>query len=398
MSYCHSALSVRPSTVVRRQFSHFWLLLQNHLTDSDETWQKARTQRPLPSLWGFFATPSSKMAALASDWLEHFSTSSPQPLNEFWRNLTGSKSSTPSIKFVFFVPIGSPRWQPWPLIGWNILRLLLSNRWMDFDETTGSKSSTPSIKFVFFVLIGNPRWPPWPLIGWNIFGFFSATAERILTKFDRTQVLNALHQVCVLCRSEIQDGRPGLWLAETFFDFFSATAERILTKLDGKQVLYALYQVCVFLADRKSKMAALAFDWLKHFSTSYPQPLNGFWRNLIDSKSSTPSIRFVFFVPIGNPRWPPGLWLAETFFDFFSATAEWILTKLDRKQFIKALYQVCVFRADQKFTILWICLFYSAITQFWEYISFTMSVCVYIPLPLCKYIRLNFPQYSSFDL
>ena len=27
---------------------------------------------------------------------------------------------------------------------------------------------------------------------------------------------------------------------------------------------------------------------------------------------------------------------------------------------------------------------------FWGYISFTMSVCVYIPLPLCKYIRLNF--------
>ena len=84
----------------------FRLLLHNHWTDSDETWQKARTQRPLPS-FSFCADPSSKMAALASDWLKHFSTSSPQPLNGFWQNLIGSKYSKPSIKFVFFVPIGN---------------------------------------------------------------------------------------------------------------------------------------------------------------------------------------------------------------------------------------------------------------------------------------------------
>ena len=154
--------------------------------------------------------------------------------------------------------------------------------------------------------------------------------------------------------SEIQDGRPGLWFAETFFDF-TATAEWILTKLDRKQVLNVFYQVCVFFfrADQKSKMAILAFDWLKHFSTSSPQPLNGFWRNdrkqflkalyqvcvfrviqkskmaalasdwlkhfstsspqplngfrwnLTGNKSSTSSTKFVFFVPIANPRWLP---------------------------------------------------------------------------------------------
>ena len=48
------------------------------------------------------------------------------------------------------------------------------------------------------------------------------------------------------------------------FDFFSKTAEQILTKLDRKQVLKVLYQECVFRADWKSKMAS---DWLKHFST-----------------------------------------------------------------------------------------------------------------------------------
>ena len=35
-------------------------------------------------------------------------------------------------------------------------------------------------------------------------------------------------------------------------------------------------------------------------------------------------------------------------FDFFSETAEWNSTKLDRKQDLNVLYQVCVFRADRK--------------------------------------------------
>ena len=124
----------------------------------------------------FRADRKSKMAALASDWLKHFSTSSPQPLNGFWRNLTVSKSWKPSIKFVFFVPVGNRRWLPWPLIGWNIFRLLLRNRWMDYDKT------------------------------WQ-----EASPQRPLSS------------LCFSCHSEIQDGRHGAWLAETFFDFFSAT-------------------------------------------------------------------------------------------------------------------------------------------------------------------------------
>ena len=104
-----------------------------------------------------------------------------------------------------------------------------------------------------------------PSLTFHIFDFFSETAERNLTKLDRKQDLNVLYQVCVfradrknkmaapasdwlrhfrlllwnhwtefketwqearshcplpsLCfsgRSEKQDGRPGLWLTETF--------------------------------------------------------------------------------------------------------------------------------------------------------------------------------------
>ena len=121
-----------------------------------------------------------------------------------------------------------------------------------------------STKFVFFRPIGKIRWPSWPLIGWDIFDFSSESAEWNLTSLYREQELNVLYQVCVyradqktnmttlasdwlrhfrllfcshwtefnetwqearcqrplpsLCfsgQSEKQDGRPGLWLAET---------------------------------------------------------------------------------------------------------------------------------------------------------------------------------------
>ena len=211
---------VRPS-VVRLSvvsFSHFWLLW-NCWTEFNETWQEARSQRPLPSLC--FSGRSEKQDGRPGLWLaETFSASPLKPLNEIQRNLTGSKISMSSTKFVFFGPIGKT------------------------------------------------RWPPWPLIGWDIFGFSSETTERNSTKLDRKQDLNVLYQVCVfradrknkmaalasdwlrhfrlllwnhwtkfnetwqearsqrplpsLCfsgRSKKQDGCPGLWLAETFSTF-----------------------------------------------------------------------------------------------------------------------------------------------------------------------------------
>ena len=172
VSYCHSAPSVvrpsRPASVVRRKLSHFRLLLWNRWMEFNETWQKARSQRPLPSLC--FSGRSEKQDGRPGLWLaDTFSTSSLKPLNGIQWNLTRSKISMPSTKFVFFGPIGKTRWPPWALIGWDI------------------------------------------------------------------------------------------------FDFSSETAEQNSTKLDRKQDLNALYQVCVFRADQINKMAALASDWLRHF-------------------------------------------------------------------------------------------------------------------------------------
>ena len=146
------------------------------------------------------------------------------------------------------------------VVNFSHFRLLLWIR----PNLTGSKFSTSSTKFVFFGPIGKTKWPPWPLICWDIFDFSSETTERNSTKLDRKQDLNVLYQVCVF--RPIGKTRLPPWplIGWDIFDF-SETAERNWTKLDMKQDLNVLYKVCVFRADRKNKMAALASDWLRHF-------------------------------------------------------------------------------------------------------------------------------------
>ena len=345
--YCDHALSVVcPSSVVN--FSHFRLLLWNHWTEFNETWQEAGTHHPLPSLC--FSGRSEKQDGRPGLWLaDTFSTSPLKPLNRIQRNLTGSKISTSSTKFVFFGPIGKKQMAALASDWLTHFRLLLWNRWTEFNEIwqearsqrpppslcfsgwsekqdgrpglwlaetfstsplkplnriqrnlTGSRNSSSSTKFVFFGPIGKTRWPPWPLIGWHIFDFSSETAEQNSTKLDRKQDLNVLYQVCVF-RADWKktDGRPSLWLADTF-------------------------------------------------STSPLKPLNGIQRNLTGSKISTSSTKFVFFGLIGKTRWPPWPLIGWDIFDFSSETAEQNSTKFDRKQDLNVLYQVCVFRANWK--------------------------------------------------
>ena len=287
---------------------HFRLLLWNHWTEFNETWQEARSQRPLQSLC--FTGRSEKQDGRPGLWLaETFSTSPLKPLNRIQRNLIGSKISTSSTKFVFFRPIEKKtRWPPWPLIGWDIFDFSSETAvgWMEYNETwqeARSQRLLPSS--CFSGRSKKTRWPPWPLIGRDI------------------------------------------------FDFSSETTEPNLTKLDRKQDLNVLYQFCVFLANRKNKMAALASDWLRHFwlllwnrwrdfdetwqearfprllpslcflgrsekqdgrlglwlaetfSTSPLKPLNGLQRNLTGRKISKSFTKFVFFWPIGKTRWPP---------------------------------------------------------------------------------------------
>ena len=326
---------------------HFRLLLWNRWTEFNETWQEARSQRPLPSLC--FSGRSEKQDGRPGLWLaETFSISPLKPLNGIQRNLIGSKILTSSTKFVFFRPIGKK------------------------------------------------RWPPWPLIGWDIFDFSSETADRNSTKLDRKQDLNVLYQVCVfradrknkmaalasdwlrhfrlllwncwtelnetwrearsqrplpsLCfsgRSEKKDGRPGLWLAETFSTSPLKPLNRIQRNLTGSKISTSSTKFVFFRPiGKKDGRPGL---WLAEtFSTSPLKPLTGIQRNLTGSKISKSSTKFVFFGPIGKTRWPPWPLIGWDIFDFSSETAEQNSTKLDRKQDLNVLYQVCVFQANRK--------------------------------------------------
>ena len=98
---------------------HFQLLLLNHLTELDETWQETRTQRPLPSLC-FSDRSENQYGRLASEWLMHFGFSPLKPLNGIWRNLIGSKSTMSSTKFNIFCQQRLPLWpicqQRWHIV------------------------------------------------------------------------------------------------------------------------------------------------------------------------------------------------------------------------------------------------------------------------------------------
>ena len=205
-----------------------------------------------------------------------------------------------------------------------------------------------------------------------------------------------LQSLCFSGRSEKQDGRPGLWLAETFstsplkqlngiqlnltgskiitsstkfvfigpigktrwlpwpligwdiFDFSSETAERNSTKLDTKQDLNVIYKVCVFRADEKNKMAALASDWLWHFDFSSE---TAEWNSTtLDRKQGLNVLYQVcfFFGSIGKTRWPPWPLMGWGIFNFSSETVELNSMKLDRKRDLNILYQVCIFRANRE--------------------------------------------------
>ena len=244
---CTIVITRCPSVV---NFSHFRLLLWNRSMEFNKTWQEARSQCPLPSLC--FSGRSEKQDGRPGLWLtETFSTSPLKPLNGIQRTLKEARSQQPLPTLCFW----ANRKNKMATLASDWLRnfqLLLWNRWREFKETwQEARSQCP------------------------------------------------LPSLCFLGRSEKQDGRPGVWLAETF-------------------------------------------------STSPLKPLNGIQRNLTGSKISTSSTKFVYLGPIGKTRWPPWPLIGWDIFDFSSETAERISTKLDRKQDLTTLYQVRVFSADRK--------------------------------------------------
>ena len=188
-----------------------------------------------------FLTDQKKQDGHPSLWLaETFSTSPLKQLKGIKRNLIGSKTSTFSTKFVFFGPIRKKTRLPsWPLLGKTFPTSALKPLNGIQRNLTDGKYSTPSIKFVFFGPISKTRWPPpasdWLRhfrLFWNFWTEFNETWQE-----SRSQ--RFLPILCFSGWSEKQDGRPGLWLAETFST--SETAEWILMNLDRKPELTFRY-------------------------------------------------------------------------------------------------------------------------------------------------------------
>ena len=128
---------------------HFRLLLWKGWTEFNKTWQEARSQRPLPRLC--FSGRSEKQDGSGLWFDETFF---------YFSSETAERNST---KLVFFALIGKTIWRPLPLIGWEFstspLKPLNGIQW----NLTGSKISTSSTKFVFFGPISKQKCPPWPI-------------------------------------------------------------------------------------------------------------------------------------------------------------------------------------------------------------------------------------------
>ena len=280
---------------------HFRLLLWNLWTEFNETWQEVRSQRSLPSLC--FSGRSEIQDGHPGLWLaETFSTSPMKPLNGIQWNLTGGKIKASSTKFVFFGSIWKTKWPPWPLIGWDIFDF--SSETAERNTMKPDKGQDLSFLYQVCVFLVDPKnkmaalasdWlRHFLLLLWNCWMEFNEAWPEARSQCP-------LPSMCFLGRSEKQDGHPGLWLAETYSNFPL-------------------------------------------------KPLNRVRRNSSGSKISTSSNKFVFFGSIRKTRWPPWSMIGWDIFDFSSETAERNLTKLDNKQDLNVLYQVCVFRADRKKT------------------------------------------------
>ena len=307
---------------------------------------------------------------------------------------------------------------------------------------------------MFFVPIEKTRWPPRTLIGWDIFDFSSETAEQNSTKLDRKQYLNVLYQVCVFraYRKNKMATLASDWLRH-FWLFFLKLLNGIQWNLTGSKILTSSTKFVFFGPIGKNKMSALTSDWLRHFGlllwniwtefnktwqearSERPLPSWCFWglsenkmaalasdcwdifdfsetaegnSKRLDRKQDLNALYQVcVFGPIGKTRWLPWPLIGWDIFDFSSETAERNSTKLDtRKQNLNVLYQVCVIPADRKKTrwppwplIGWDIFDFSETAE-WnsmkfdrkQYLSVLYQVCVFQAEQLTKMVALANPS------
>ena len=130
MHYCDHALSVCSFLLPFHIFYFFSKTAEWKLT-------KLERKQELNVLYKvLFFGPIGKPRWLPCLWLaETFSTSPLTLLNGIWQSLTGSKSTKSSTNFLFFGPIRKKDGRP-ASDCLRHFRLLLWNRWMEYNETS----------------------------------------------------------------------------------------------------------------------------------------------------------------------------------------------------------------------------------------------------------------------
>ena len=116
------------------------------------------------------------------------------------------------------------------------------------------KSST---KFAFFGSIGKTRWQPWPLIGWDILTSFLKPLNGIQRNLIRSKISTSSNNFVFFGPIGKQCDRPGIWLAETFPTSSRKPQNGIQWNMTGNKI--SMYST-KFVVNRKNKMVALASD------------------------------------------------------------------------------------------------------------------------------------------
>ena len=184
---------------------HFPLLLWNRWTELNETWQDARSQRPLPSLC--FSGRSEEQDGRTDLWLAE--TSSTSPLNEIQGNLTESKISISSSRSLC---VSGRSENQDDRTGLRLAETFSTSPLKPLNgikrNLTGSKNLTSSTMFVLFFRVAKKE----DVHHW-LAETFSHSSQKLLNGIHRNlagiKILMPLPSLC-LDRLEKQDGRPDL--------------------------------------------------------------------------------------------------------------------------------------------------------------------------------------------
>ena len=166
------------------------------------------------------------------------------------------------------------------------------------------------------------------------------------TEFNETwqevRSQSPLPSSCFSDRLEKQDGHPCFWSADAFLTSPLKLLNGIQRNLTGSKILVSSTEFVFFFFGPIGKTRWPPWHLISWDIFDFSSEIQ---RNLTGSEISTSSTKFVFFGLIGKQRWPPWPLIGWDIIDF---STERNSTKLDGKEDLNILYQVCVFRADRK--------------------------------------------------